>query len=154
MTYVFDIDGTLALCDHRLHFIKTKPVNWNAFFAGIHQDVPNKPMLSVFLHLLKIPETQLILATGRNEDCRVETSQWFSKHALENKTLDHHNIPLYMRKSKDYRPDDIVKVELLYDIIENHGTPTVWFDDRPRVIKAIREQGVFVVDVNQTGEDF
>jgi len=35
--YVFDLDGTLANIDHRLHFIKTKPKNWPAFFEATYE---------------------------------------------------------------------------------------------------------------------
>jgi hypothetical protein len=30
---IIDIDGTLADTTHRLHHIKSKPPNWDAFFA-------------------------------------------------------------------------------------------------------------------------
>jgi hypothetical protein len=149
MICVFDIDGTLALCEHRLHWIKNKPSNWRAFFAAIPFDEPNKPIISLFHSLLVSPGTEIVLASGRNEDCRKETMDWLSTHLLEN-----FDLPLYMRSSKDYRSDDIVKVEILQEIKKIHGTPRIWFDDRPRVVKAIRDQGIFVVDVNQSGEDF
>lgn len=38
--FVFDLDGTLCNCDHRLHYIKNKPKRWDLFFAGIPLDPP------------------------------------------------------------------------------------------------------------------
>lgn len=149
MTYVFDIDGTLANCSHRLHWINSKPKNWNAFFASIKFDTPIEPIISLFHSIVSIPNSTVVLASGRNEDCREQTINWLSTHVKED-----FNFPLYMRKSKDYRPDDIIKVELLNEIRKNHGEPKLWFDDRPRVIRALRNEGVFVVDVYQSEEDF
>jgi hypothetical protein len=60
-----------------------------------------------------------------------------------------------MRAEKDYRSDDIVKKELLDQIVVDFGQkPDIWFDDRPRVVKMLRENGVFVADVYQGTEDF
>ena len=35
---IFDIDGTLADVSERIHHVKKKPKNWNAFFQGMAQD--------------------------------------------------------------------------------------------------------------------
>ena len=35
---IFDIDGTLANCDHRLHYVKNKPKNWDAFYSECMDD--------------------------------------------------------------------------------------------------------------------
>jgi hypothetical protein len=60
-----------------------------------------------------------------------------------------------MRKAADFRGDDIVKREILDEIVADYGKkPDMWFDDRPRVVRAIRARGVFVVDVYQGTEDF
>jgi hypothetical protein len=60
-----------------------------------------------------------------------------------------------MRKEGDYRSDDIIKKELLDEIVADFGkVPNIVFDDRPRVVKMWRENGVFVADVYQGEEDF
>jgi hypothetical protein len=38
--YLFDFDGTLADCTHRLHHIKGSRKNWRAFFAACSKDGP------------------------------------------------------------------------------------------------------------------
>ena len=48
---IFDIDGTLANCDHRLHHVKNKPKNWDAFYDGCMDDQviwPVAEMLELF----------------------------------------------------------------------------------------------------------
>jgi hypothetical protein len=52
-----------------------------------------------------------------------------------------------MRASGDNRKDSIVKVELLHDIQRDYDWPWLWVDDRDQVVKAIREQGVRVLQV-------
>jgi hypothetical protein len=54
---------------------------------------------------------------------------------------------LYMRALKDFRADNIVKVELLADIRREFGEPFLWFDDRKQVVDAIRAEGVRVLQV-------
>ena len=37
-TVIFDIDGTLADVSERIHHLRKKPKNWDAFFEGMAQD--------------------------------------------------------------------------------------------------------------------
>lgn len=37
---VFDVDGVLADVRHRLHFLRTRPKDWPAFFAAVPDDPP------------------------------------------------------------------------------------------------------------------
>lgn len=149
MLCVFDIDGTLANIDHRLDYIRSKPKNWNAFNGGISNDSCNEAVAHVFRKLAYSTDTKVLLASGRSETVRNETENWLIDNFLE----DYDN--LYMRKENDFRADDIIKVEILDQIIYDYGKkPDLWFDDRPRVVKAIRSCGVFVFDVYQGTEDF
>jgi hydroxymethylpyrimidine pyrophosphatase-like HAD family hydrolase len=144
----FDIDGTLANIDHRLGYVRSKPKNWAAFDAGIPNDAVNQPVAAVFHDMAKSGNT-IILASGRNERSRHDTVAWLRKNNLN------FYQKLYMRKADDYRADDIIKREILAEIVTDFGRkPDMWFDDRPRVVKAIRSQGVFVFDVYQGTEDF
>jgi hypothetical protein len=55
---------------------------------------------------------------------------------------------LFMRKAKDYRKDQFVKKEMLDTIKFLNYNPTLSFDDRDRVVKMWREEGIrcFQVD--------
>lgn len=148
MLVCFDIDGTLADCRHRLHYVRTKPKNWAAFDAGIPHDTLIQSTAEVFRQMIDAGHA-VILATGRNEASRVATETWLANNRLRG------YLKIYMRADGDYRADDIVKGEMLEQIIADYGQkPDMWFDDRPRVVKAIRSQGVFVFDVYQGTEDF
>lgn len=40
--YIFDLDGTLALIEHRLHFIQGPKKDWRGFFGAVGDDSPNE----------------------------------------------------------------------------------------------------------------
>ena len=148
MLIVFDIDGTLANIEHRLDYVRCKPKNWAAFDAGIPNDKVNEPVAEVLRQMAKTRNT-IILASGRNERSRQATVDW-----LRNKGLNLYQ-KLYMRKADDFRADDIIKDEIIDEIVADYGKlPDMWFDDRPRVVRAVRKRGIFVFDVYQGEEDF
>jgi FMN phosphatase YigB (HAD superfamily) len=151
MIVVFDIDGTLANCEHRLHHIKNKPKNWMKFFDEMVLDTPIEEMVD--LHDSLRIYNDVIYCTGRTDTHRKQTEDWLMQH-LDMQDYNE-DIPaseifqgiLYMRKKNDSRPDYITKVDLLNDIIREHGRPDLWFDDRQGVVDAIRDQGIRVLQV-------
>ena len=144
----FDIDGTLANIEHRLDYVRSKPKNWAAFDAGIPNDKVNEPVAEIFWQMLR--NHNVILASGRNERSRDATMTW-----LQGNNLWDYRSKLYMRKADDFRSDDIVKDEIIDEIVADYGKlPDMWFDDRPRVVRAVRKRGIFVFDVYQGEEDF
>jgi phosphoglycolate phosphatase-like HAD superfamily hydrolase len=149
MLVVFDIDGTLANCEHRLAFVRSKPKNWPAFDAGIPNDSVIAPVAEAF-HSLKAAGNEIIFASGRNERSRDATMKWLQDNRFWNYTAK-----LYMRKADDFRGDDIVKREILDEIVADWGRkPDMVFDDRPRVVRMWRDEGIFVFNVYQGEEDF
>ena len=149
MLVVFDIDGTLANIEHRLDYVRSKPKNWKAFDAGIPNDKVNYPVAEVF-HALRAAGNEIIFASGRNERSRDATMTW-----LQGNNLWDHRAKLYMRKADDFRSDDIVKQEILDQIIIDYGKkPDMVFDDRKRVVDMWRRNGIWVFDCNQSGEEF
>jgi hypothetical protein len=150
MLVCFDIDGTLANIEHRLDYVRSKPKNWKAFDAGIPNDAVNLPVARVF-HALHNGENAIIFASGRSERTREATVNWLRK----NKMWFGDYSKLYMRPADDYRADDIIKNEIIDEIVADYGKlPDLWFDDRPRVVRAVRKRGIFVFDVYQGEEDF
>ena len=145
----FDLDGTLANCEHRKHWVTSKPKNWKAFFRGIKDDSPIEPVMSVLTSLLKA-NYHIIFASGRSENTREDTVQWLKDHGIYQ---DVHYIGIWMRQNNDFRPDDIVKSEIL-DEIEKAYKILFAFDDRPKVVRMLRDRGIFVFDVYQGVGDF
>jgi len=148
MLICFDIDGTLANIEHRLDYVRSKPKNWRAFEAGIPNDSVNTPVAEVLRNMRECEHT-IVMASGRNERSRDATMTWL----LDNNLFLQDR--LYMRRADDYRSDDIVKDEIIDEIVADYDKlPDMWFDDRPRVVRAVRKRGIFVFDCYQGEEDF
>jgi len=146
-TIVVDIDGTISSCEHRLHYVTTKPKNWKAFYAGMEHDLPIQPVIDA-IYSMYIIGYDVVFCTGRPEEYRKITKEWIVKN-----TIFVADDNLYMRPSKDNRADNIVKEELLDKIIADGYNPVIAFEDRGRVIEMYRRRGLYVFNTNQ-GEDF
>lgn len=134
---IFDIDGTLADCSHRVHHVNGSKKNWKAFMEGLSDDKPVEQltMLNAILHDVNYP---IMLCSGRSEDERQATETWLSKYKIiYNK--------IYMRKSGDYRADYVIKRELLDEIRADGYEPFLIFDDRQCVVDMWRKEGLFVL---------
>lgn len=124
----FDLDGTLAWMDGR------GPYDSHLY----HTDKVNTTLLRI-LHSL-YDEHQIILLSGRSEDHRKVVEMW----------LEDNNViydALFMRKSGDNRNDAIVKSELFDEHIAPHYNFLCQFDDRDRVVDALRAKGIPVYQV-------
>ena len=92
----------------------------------------------------------IVFASGRNERSGDATVAWLDANGFW--SVDSH---LFMRKADDFRSDDIVKQEILDQIIIDYGKkPDMVFDDRKRVVDMWRDNGIFVFNVYQGEEDF
>ena len=135
--WVFDIDGTVADCTHRLHHIQKSPKDWTAFFADCRDDAPISHVVELVKALLRdLTGPAVIFVSGRSDECRDHTETWIEGE------FDGLAAPVYMRKAGDHRDDDIVKIELLTDLRRDGWEPIMVFDDRNRVVKAWRAAGV------------
>jgi phosphoglycolate phosphatase-like HAD superfamily hydrolase len=140
MNIIFDIDNTIADCKHRLHYIEQKPKDWNKFFKACENDNVIYPMYRLYQHLE--PSNIMILVTGRRENEREITEDWLAENGFEYTSL-------YMRKSNDFRPDYVVKSEILDHLLNTLKTIHLAVDDSPEVIKMYRSRGIYTLDANQ-----
>ncbi len=141
---VCDLDGTLADCEHRVHHVRTKPANWDAFFAGVKDDKLNYPVLSVLNKFVEFEgfRYELIFCSGRPERCRADTVEWLLDHAC----LSEDEYTLLMRKDGDFRADHIVKQEILDKHIDKERVLFV-LDDRQQVVDMWRRNGLVCFQV-------
>jgi len=139
MIVVFDIDGTLASADHRIHWIKTDPKNWAAFYAGIGNDSPIDPICDL-ARILYSSGHQILFCTGRNENYRNDTQTWLNRHKI-------YGSALYMRGQEDRRPDYEIKEDLLKRIVVDYGQPDLVFEDRQQVVDMWRRNGIRCLQV-------
>jgi hypothetical protein len=141
MDIIFDIDGTLADITHRRHHVMAKPKNWSAFQRAAHLDTPVET-IAVIARQLGGPfcANRVILCSGRGEQERPVTEAFLKKYQIP-------YVALYMRAEGDYRPDDIIKAELLARIRADGYDPKLAFDDRDRVVAMWRANGVICAQV-------
>ena len=132
-TIIFDLDGTLANIDHRRHFVEGPKKDWNSFFEACDKDTPNFQIVWLFnvLQLNYIGDIEVW--SGRSEDVRTKTIEWLLKNRL-------YPAKIRMRKSGDFRADEILKKEWL-DEVGPENVKLV-FDDRDKVVKMWRDNGV------------
>lgn len=130
--YIFDLDGTMFDCSHRLHHIEESPKDWRAFFAATSGDSPIAHIIEMAHALSKTAD--LVFVSGRSDECRAATCEQLRAHRLSG--------PLYMRKTGDHRDDNIIKGELLDLVIADGYAPIMAFEDRTRVVNMWRARGI------------
>ena len=135
---VIDLDGVIADVRHRLHHLKAKPKDWDAFFAAARHDEAHPEGLAIVETLSK--DHEIVFLTGRPEHLRKETIAWLDRHDLGGHRL-------VMRPRGDRRPAAVVKLELLEDFARRQRIGIV-VDDDPAVLDAVRGAGhpVFAAD--------
>jgi hypothetical protein len=135
---VLDLDGTLADVRHRLHHLKHRPKNWDAFFSAAPRD-PVLPEGAAVAHRLA-EDHRVAYLSGRPERCRRDTQAWLERHALP-------VGPLYLRRDNDRRPSWMGKLLVLQRLAADGGVD-VLVDDDVVVVKQARAAGfpVLVAD--------
>lgn len=121
-----DLDGTIAIHNGRSPYDTEK----------CDTDLPNKPLVNL-LSALFCGGMKIIFVSGRENkgNCEKKTKEWLERYF---------GLPfeLIMREEKDRRPDDVVKEEIYHDKIEDKYNVVCVFDDRDKVVKMWREQGL------------
>ena len=134
--YIFDIDGTIADCSHRLHFIAGEHKDWDAFYAACKDDKPIDDVCRIF-RTLQAHALPLLLLTGRPNKTAKDTLLWLAYNQMWTTPSD-----LYMRKDGDHRPDYVVKREIYEQEIKDKYDVVGIFEDRDSCVKMWRELGL------------
>lgn len=138
---ICDLDGTLCNIDHRLHHVKGGNKDWKSFNAGIPLDGVN---LDIAIGLKKSREelkAQIVFVSGRSETYKKETIEWLAKNGITFYST------IIMRGASDHRPDDEVKEDILHTHFKDLSKIACVVDDRPRVIRMWKKNGLEVIDV-------
>jgi hypothetical protein len=138
MIVAFDLDGTLANIEHRLHFITYGTKDWSAFFRACIDDEPIPYMMNVQRALVNAGHSVEVWS-GRSDSVLTQTREWLDRFGIR-------YTQLRMRKDGDYRADTIVKAEW-FDALPLDQRPTLAFDDRQQVVDMWRSRGVLCCQV-------
>jgi hypothetical protein len=143
MWVIFDLDGTLADIEER-RIIATKEdgnINWGKFFdpSKISLDKPIKQTITL-CQILKSQGLGIAIFSGRGEETRAETINWLKEHGVQYDKL-------IMRPVQDYTPDDVLKRGWLNAEFPNKDQVLCVFDDRDKVVKMWRSEGLLCCQV-------
>jgi len=145
---IFDLDGTIANVEHRVHMIKYdghpedfgcpefKP-DYDSFNAACVDDTPYDDIVNLMVTLNM--EYEIIICTGRMSNVKKQTENWLSDNGIMHDRL-------MMRAVDDFRSDVEVKQEMLDDIITFFNVFMV-FDDRDVLVKFWRSKGLTCLQV-------
>lgn len=133
---IVDIDGTIAHSTGRNMYDRSR-VNEDAVDETVVELVHKYAQHNI---MDEMPESYIVIVSGRDSVCRPETEEW----------LRQHNIPyheLYMRPEGDERKDSIVKQEIYEQYIKERYNVKFILDDRNQVVDMWRSLGLKVLQV-------
>jgi hypothetical protein len=133
--YIFDLDGTLALIEHRRHMVEGENKDWRGFFAACIDD---EPYLAVTETLIILQESgaDIWIWSGRSDEVEAETRLWLQAYGCLYSELR-------MRASGDHQPDEKLKAGWLASVSDNDRARIVAvFEDRDRMVKLWRDNGL------------
>lgn len=136
MFIVFDLDGTLALTEHRSHHLQNDPKDWRGFYAACDRDAPCWPIINTMESLIACGH-DVEIWSGRSDEVWQPTFDWFVRHGVTLPTI-------LMRAEGDHTPDDRLKKQWL-DACGRK--PDLVFEDRARMVAMFRGEGIVVAQV-------
>jgi hypothetical protein len=174
---IFDLDGTLADCEHRRHFVDKEyiqpcnhwhqipnhPVDvcdkcksrfrswkpdWRSFFDSCNEDTPIWPVVRV-IESLGLNEVTIPNKEIQIWSGRCESVRDRTAHWLKYIIGQSTYSALKMRPIGDSTPDDVLKEKWLDETLKEGKTIEFVFDDRPKVVRMWRRRGIFVFNCYQ-----
>ena len=145
-TVIFDLDGTLALIDQRRE-ISTKEngkMDWDIFFdpKNIEFDLPNHSVIEM-AKMLKEQGHSIVIFSGRSKVTKIATMEWLDRFGVP------HDV-LKMRPDNSefkFMPDDKLKQHWLDQLFPVKDNILCIFDDRDKVVKMWRDNGLTTFQV-------
>ncbi len=178
---IFDLDGTLADCEHRRHFVDASKIpilmigeeynpedlwkpDWQSFCEACELDKPIDPVISIWNDQISLGAMgNHQIWSARCESVREKTEKWLHQHLL---CFEPHQLK--MRPIGDNTPDGELKERWLDELWPKLESPTkenmekvydrpnvdFVFDSDPESIKMWRRRGIFVFNCCQHEREF
>lgn len=137
MFVIFDLDGTLSLTEHRYRFLTGVTKDWRGFYAACDGDAPHGPIIETMRAMVAVGY-RVEIWSGRSDEVSDKTKAWFAKYGVPPVSR------VLMRKEGDHTPDDILKLRWLD---ECDAKPDLVFEDRARMVRMFRDQGIVCCQV-------
>ena len=138
-TFIFDLDGTLALIDRRrARASQGGKIDWKVFFDPelVKTDEPNESVICV-AHTLRAQGFRIVIFSGRSESTQEVTLEWLKLHQVE---FDQ----IRMRPVNSFVPDEQLKASWLAEDFPGDQQQRIVgiFDDRDKVVDMWRSKGI------------
>ena len=135
---IFDLDGTLCECEHRVHYMRERPKRREEFhYACIFDGV-----VAAVKALIDMAETsgiKVILLSARPIRFKALTEEWLTKNAIY---YDQLILSSYPELS-----DPEYKIKMYRELIEPFYDVIFAVDDRDTVVRMWRDNGVTCLDI-------
>lgn len=138
---VFDLDGTLALDHHRVHYLRGDVKYWDEYFNACLHDEPNRPIVQTLKLYAKVGE-EVAIWTGRSAKVRDLTLQWLDENNIRDLLTE-----FRMRDIDDRTQDDQLKQFWLNEVRSLGKRVDLVFEDRQRVVDMWRSEGIVCCQV-------
>jgi hypothetical protein len=178
---IFNLDGTLADCEHRRHYVdpeknenfarwngkdfrgfkngqfdlekKWEP-DWKSFYKECDKDKIISQTRSIFDFIgMNGQSHKLQIWSARCESTLEKTKEWLRKYLFAY-ACHEFDIILKMRPIGDSTLDDVLKESWLDQAISEGKVIDFVFDDHPKVVQMWRRRGIFVFNCNQSDQEF
>lgn len=158
---IVDLDGTLALDDHRRHLITS--AGWEAYFYKCFDDEVNHAVVALVQALYHC-NYYIHIFTGRSVIVVGETQEWLRNHKVPHHKLLMRKLEDCDHSSKDhtgFRCDTEVKMEMLTSsglsvdnvlfILDDRDDMTAFWRSQGFDCFQVREQGIMVLPGKDSG---
>ena len=139
---IVDIDGTLAHIDDRSPYDYTK----------VSTDIVDENVRDVVWRYAgrniqeEIPDTYIVIVSGRDSTCKPETEAWLKANQIPYDEIFMRDETIVDEKGNRIN-DAIIKRDIYKEWIEPRYNVRFVLDDRDRVVKMWREEGLKVLQV-------
>ncbi len=135
---IVDLDGTVALNQHRYHLIDKKggrKADWEAFFLACVDDLPNSPVIET-VNALSARGYFIHIFSARGKIAFDQTLEWLNRFAVSYDKLT-------MREIGCYEPDELLKESWLRTYYPDYiKSVSFVIDDRDILVQMWRSLGL------------
>ncbi len=140
---VFDCDGTLVNVSSIRHLVAGGPQNgYRKDFDAFHREAVNCPPHPWVVEAARAEHAAgraVLVVTGRSAEHRNSTAFWLALHGVPSDAM-------WMRARGDYRPDYVVKAEILAKIRPRWNVIRA-YDDNPAILRLWAQEKIPTVVV-------
>lgn len=128
--FIFDIDGVLADCTHRLKYREQN--DYDGFYSD--ENISKDEFINAGGQLFNIMSRtnegskEIIFITGRPHRTRKATEKWLWHHKFISYEGANDSHVMY-RKDGDYRPSSVVKAEMVDKVLKARYVEPVLYED-------------------------